>query len=126
MPSAKIGQGRGSKVSAPAPVKPEIQKAVPTIEVPALSLVELKEKTDNFGSKALIGEGSYGRVYFAQLDSGKDVAVKKLDTSSENDSNNEFLTQVFGHTIPFQSIGFFSLSLFPSSRCLLSTSLVCT
>ncbi|EYU36740.1 hypothetical protein ABFS82_14G295300 [Erythranthe guttata] len=86
------GHQRGSKTSAP--VKPEVQRAVPPIEVPSLSLEELKEKTENFGSKALIGEGSYGRVYFAQLSDGKEVAVKKLDVSSEPDSNVEFLTQV--------------------------------
>ncbi|KAJ1385832.1 Tyrosine-protein kinase, active site [Sesbania bispinosa] len=86
------GNSKGSKVSAP--VKPETQKAPPPIEVPALSLDELKEKTDNFGSKALIGEGSYGRVYYATLNDGKAVAVKKLDVSSEPESNNEFLTQV--------------------------------
>lgn len=50
--------------------------------------------TDNFGSKALIGEGSYGRVYYASLSNGKAVAVKKLDVSSEPDSNGDFLTQV--------------------------------
>ncbi|XP_051118208.1 PTI1-like tyrosine-protein kinase 1 [Andrographis paniculata] len=83
---------KGSKASAP--VKPEVQKSAPPIEVPALSLEELKEKTDNFGSKALIGEGSYGRVYYAHLENGKEVAVKKLDVSSEPDLNNEFLTQV--------------------------------
>ncbi|KAK7343235.1 hypothetical protein VNO77_11827 [Canavalia gladiata] len=86
------GNQKGSKVSAP--VKPEAQRAPPPIEVPALSLDELKEKTDNFGSKALIGEGSYGRVYYATLNNGKAVAVKKLDVSSEPESNNEFLTQV--------------------------------
>uniref|UniRef100_A0A5B7B0Y8 non-specific protein-tyrosine kinase n=2 Tax=Davidia involucrata TaxID=16924 RepID=A0A5B7B0Y8_DAVIN len=86
------GYQKGSKVSAP--VKSEVQKPVPPIEVPALSLDELKEKTDNFGSKALIGEGSYGRVYYANLDSGKAVAVKKLDVSAEPESNVEFLTQV--------------------------------
>lgn len=86
------GQQRGSKVSAP--VKSEPQKAAPPIEVPALSLDELKDKTDNFGSKALIGEGSYGRVYYANLDNGKAVAVKKLDVSSEPEPNVEFLTQV--------------------------------
>ncbi|KAH1140712.1 hypothetical protein AAZX31_10G280500 [Glycine max] len=86
------GNQKGSKVSAP--VKPETQKAPPPIEAPALSLDELKEKTDNFGSKALIGEGSYGRVYYATLNNGKAVAVKKLDVSSEPESNNEFLTQV--------------------------------
>nr|GEW45567.1 PTI1-like tyrosine-protein kinase 3 [Tanacetum cinerariifolium] len=77
------------------PVKTEVQKAVPPpMEVPALSLEELKEKTEDFGSKALIGEGSYGRVYFATLNNGKTVAVKKLDVSTEAESNNEFLTQV--------------------------------
>lgn len=75
-------------------MKAEVQKTAPPIEVPALSLEELKEKTDNFGSKALIGEGSYGRVYYANLDSGKAVAVKKLDVSSEPETDVEFLTQV--------------------------------
>lgn len=73
-----------------------MQKAAPPpIEVPELPLEELKEKTDNFGSKALIGEGSYGRVYYANLSTGKAVAVKKLDVSSEPETNNEFLTQVY-------------------------------
>ncbi|KAL3506709.1 hypothetical protein ACH5RR_032091 [Cinchona calisaya] len=85
------GHQRGSKVSAPVMSE---QKAIPPIQVPVLSLDELKEKTDNFGSKALIGEGSYGRVYYANLESGKAVAVKKLDVSSEPESNVEFLTQV--------------------------------
>jgi len=76
------------------PVKPEVQKPAQPIEVPALSVDELKEKTDNFGSKALIGEGSYGRVYYANLSNGKAVAVKKLDVSSEPESNPEFLAQV--------------------------------
>ncbi|EOY04971.1 Kinase superfamily protein isoform 2 [Theobroma cacao] len=86
------GHQKNSKVAAPA--KLEVQKSAPPIEVPALSLEELKEKTDNFGSKALIGEGSYGRVYYANLNNGKAVAVKKLDVSSEPESNVEFLTQV--------------------------------
>lgn len=86
------GNPKGSKVSAP--VRSEVQKTAPPIEVPELSLEELKEKTDNFGSKALIGEGSYGRVYYASLNNGKAVAVKKLDVSSEPETPVEFLTQV--------------------------------
>ncbi|MBA0684873.1 hypothetical protein Goari_026423 [Gossypium aridum] len=85
------GNQKNSKMAAPP--KAGVQKSAPPIEVPALSLEELKEKTDNFGSKALIGEGSYGRVYYANLDNGKAVAVKKLD-SSDAESNVEFLTQV--------------------------------
>ncbi|KAI4334745.1 hypothetical protein L6164_013457 [Bauhinia variegata] len=86
------GNQKGTRLSTP--VKPEAQKTPPPIEVPALSLDELKEKTDNFGSKALIGEGSYGRVYYATLNSGKAVALKKLDVSQEPETNVEFLTQV--------------------------------
>jgi len=41
-------------------------------------LEELKEKTDNFGSKSLVGEGSYGRVYYAVLSDGQHVAIKNL------------------------------------------------
>lgn len=59
-----------------------------------MSLDELKQETDNFGSKALIGEGSYGRVYYANLSNGKAVAVKKLDVSSEPETNVDFLNQV--------------------------------
>ncbi|XP_077211998.1 PTI1-like tyrosine-protein kinase 3 [Tasmannia lanceolata] len=86
------GNQRGSKLSALA--KSEPQKAPPPIEVPALSLDELKEKTDNFGSKSLIGEGSYGRVYYATLNNGKAVAIKKLDVSSEAESGVDFLSQL--------------------------------
>ncbi|GAB2294177.1 PTI1-like tyrosine-protein kinase 3 [Dionaea muscipula] len=83
---------KSSKV--PTLVNNDVQKSAPSIEVPALSLEELREKTDNFGSKALIGEGSYGRVYYAQFDNGKVLAIKKLDVALEPESNAEFLTQV--------------------------------
>ena len=48
--------------------------------------------TDNFGTKSLIGEGSYGRVYYGILKSGKAAAIKKLDSSKQPDQ--EFLAQV--------------------------------
>lgn len=53
---------------------------------------ELKEVTDNFGAQALIGEGSYGRVYRGLLKSGQVAAIKKLDSSKQPDQ--EFLAQV--------------------------------
>jgi pto-interacting protein 1 len=62
------------------------------ISAPAISIDELRESTDNFGAKALIGEGSYGRVYYATLHDGRAAAIKKLDASTQPD--NEFLTQV--------------------------------
>ncbi|PAN10701.1 hypothetical protein PAHAL_2G111700 [Panicum hallii] len=81
------------KSSKPPVSQPEPEISPPTIDVPELSLDDLKEKTDNFGSSALIGEGSYGRVYHATLDDGRQAAVKKLD-ASENEPNDEFLKQV--------------------------------
>lgn len=62
------------------------------IAVPAIPLDELKDIADNFGAKALIGEGSYGRVYRGVLASGQDAAIKKLDTSNQHE--NQFLAQV--------------------------------
>eukprot|EP00252_Welwitschia_mirabilis_P004110 TRINITY_DN142_c0_g2_i2.p1 TRINITY_DN142_c0_g2~~TRINITY_DN142_c0_g2_i2.p1 ORF type:complete len:251 (+),score=63.09 TRINITY_DN142_c0_g2_i2:436-1188(+) len=67
---------------------------IPPIEASCLSIEELKEATDNFGPKALIGEGSYGRVYYAVLSDGNAAAIKKLDASSQPDTNSEFLAQV--------------------------------
>nr|GME15061.1 PTI1-like tyrosine-protein kinase 1 isoform X1 [Ipomoea batatas] len=90
---AKNSDGRPRRSRVQAPAKPEVQKTIPVIEVPLYSLEKLKERTENFGSKALIGEGSYGRVYCASLDDGKAVAVKKLDMSSEPAPNTEFLIQ---------------------------------
>ncbi|KAK4479865.1 hypothetical protein RD792_015408 [Penstemon davidsonii] len=64
-----------------------------TAEHPVEEMVfsELKEKTDNFGLNALIGDGYYGRVYLAQLNNG-DVAAQRLDVSYKSD--HEFFTQV--------------------------------
>ncbi|WOK94534.1 hypothetical protein Cni_G03238 [Canna indica] len=85
------GMPKGSKYSVGS--KREPPKAPLSIEVPELSLDDLKQQTDNFGSKALIGEGSYGRVYLAVLD-GEQVAIKKLDSSSESEGSTDFLSQV--------------------------------
>ncbi|KAK4586336.1 hypothetical protein RGQ29_023480 [Quercus rubra] len=62
------------------------------IAVPAIPVEELKDITDNFGTKALIGEGSYGRVYHGVLNGGQTAAIKKLDSSKQPDQ--EFLAKV--------------------------------
>ncbi|XP_048138669.1 probable protein kinase At2g41970 [Rhodamnia argentea] len=69
------------------------QKVLP-IEVPALALGELNRLTGNFGAKALVGEGSYGRVFLAKLSNGQQAAVKKLDTSSSEEPDSEFEAQL--------------------------------
>ncbi|XVF52032.1 hypothetical protein PTKIN_Ptkin04bG0232800 [Pterospermum kingtungense] len=86
---SKHGYSLNAEEVAPF-IKPGMQKsAAPSIEGPEFSLDDLKEKTDNFGSKALIGKGSCGSVYGVKLNNGKTVAVKKLDIS-----NVEFMAQV--------------------------------
>ncbi|ONM31839.1 PTI1-like tyrosine-protein kinase 3 [Zea mays] len=79
-----------SRFPAPTPVI-STGRAQP-IAVPAIHLEELKEITKNFSSDALIGEGSYARVYFGVLKDGTKSAVKKLDSSKQPDQ--EFLVQV--------------------------------
>ncbi|GER25935.1 protein kinase superfamily protein [Striga asiatica] len=69
------------------------QKVLP-IEIPALSLDEINRRTGNFGTKAFIGEGSYGRVFYAKLSSGQEAAIKKLDTTSSPDPDSDFTAQL--------------------------------
>jgi pto-interacting protein 1 len=91
--SSLLFQGVRKGLKDSATVKAEPQDSALSIDIPVLSLDELIEKTDDFGATALIGEGSYGRVYYAVLDTGTKMAVKKLD-STENETSSEFLTQV--------------------------------
>ncbi|KAJ0088293.1 hypothetical protein Patl1_32929 [Pistacia atlantica] len=70
------------------------QKVLP-IEIPSVPLDELNRHTSNFGTKALIGEGSYGRVFYAKLNSGP-AAIKKLDTSSSEEPDSDFASQFQG------------------------------
>ncbi|KAH6802310.1 Protein kinase superfamily protein [Perilla frutescens var. frutescens] len=62
------------------------------IAVPSIPVDELKEVTSNFSTESLIGEGSYGRVYYGVLANGRAAAIKKLDASKQPD--DEFLAQV--------------------------------
>ncbi|XP_066308856.1 pto-interacting protein 1-like [Miscanthus floridulus] len=87
---AQVDNFGPSRPPAPAPVIPT-GRAQP-IAVPAIHLEELKEITKNFSSDALLGEGSYARVYFGVLKDGTKSAVKKLDSSKQPDQ--EFLVQV--------------------------------
>lgn len=75
-----------ARSGAPAKVLP--------IETPALSLDELNKLTGNFGSKTLVGEGSYGRVFRATLSSGQVAAIKKIDNSSSQEPDSDFAAQL--------------------------------
>jgi serine/threonine protein kinase len=65
------------------------------IDVPAMSLTELNRLTFNFGDRALVSEGSYGRVYRATLATGEAVAVKRFNNgSASGQSEAEFREQL--------------------------------
>lgn len=64
------------------------------IEVPAVPLAELNKLTNNFGDKALVGEGSYGRVYYATLGTEQQAAIKKLDPTVSQEPDSDFAAQV--------------------------------
>nr|KAJ0225525.1 hypothetical protein LSAT_V11C100016730 [Lactuca sativa] len=91
MANNAAGNNGGYRTTEAAP-KDTQAVAIQPIAVPTVQVDELKEITDNFGTKSLIGEGSYGRVYHGVLRSGQAAAIKKLDSSKQPDQ--EFLAQV--------------------------------
>lgn len=89
MDAGNRGGPRGPGAPRPGgPAKPV------SIDVPAIPFDELKKITNNFSDRALIGEGSYGRVYNATLSDGRAAVIKKLDTSASQDSDSDFAAQV--------------------------------
>lgn len=91
LPSYNAGNssyhGRHTAVTVPRPIN------LQPISVPSITVDELKSVTANFGSKSFLGEGAYGKVYRATLKMGREVAIKKLDSSKQPDQ--EFLSQVW-------------------------------
>ncbi|KAK6254299.1 hypothetical protein QUC31_016031 [Theobroma cacao] len=90
--SAHVGNTAGGYLVQEAVTRDTQSVTIQPIAVPKISVDELKEMTDNFGTKSLIGEGSHGRVYYGILKSGQAAAIKKLDSSKQPDQ--EFLAQV--------------------------------
>ncbi|KAK1263697.1 Protein STRUBBELIG-RECEPTOR FAMILY 6 [Acorus gramineus] len=66
-----------------------------SITATAYSVADLQMATGSFSIDNLIGEGSIGRVYRAQFDDGKVLAVKKINSSAFlHQSSEEFLEVV--------------------------------
>lgn len=63
--------------------KPTIVKKTITAppDLQSYSIADLQITTGSFSVDHLVGEGSFGRVYHAQFDDGKVLAVKKIDSS---------------------------------------------
>lgn len=62
--------------------KPPVKAPKAPIAATAYTVSALQQYTNSFGHENLIGEGSLGRVYRAELPDGKLLAVKKLGTSA--------------------------------------------
>ncbi|KAL8467989.1 hypothetical protein ACS0TY_031295 [Phlomoides rotata] len=63
--------------------------------VKSYTIASLQQYTNSFSQENLVGKGTIGTVYSAQLPNGKLLAVKKLDkTASVHSSDQEFLELV--------------------------------
>ncbi|WVZ55718.1 hypothetical protein U9M48_006343 [Paspalum notatum var. saurae] len=62
--------------------KPVAKKSNMTpIKATVYSVADLQMATDSFSFENLVGEGTFGRVYRAQFNNGKVLAIKKLDST---------------------------------------------
>ncbi|XP_019171528.1 PREDICTED: cysteine-rich receptor-like protein kinase 10 isoform X1 [Ipomoea nil] len=62
-------------------------------QLPHIDIKTIIEATDNFSDLNKLGEGGFGPVFKGKLPDGKEVAVKRLLTSSEQGSE-EFINEV--------------------------------
>ncbi|PKA65843.1 Protein strubbelig-receptor family 6 [Apostasia shenzhenica] len=76
--------------------KTSVKKAIiAPMTVTVYSVADLQMATNSFSVDNLLGEGSLGRVYRAQFNDGKVLAVKKINSSSlPNQSSNDFIEVV--------------------------------
>ncbi|KAG6499592.1 hypothetical protein ZIOFF_039382 [Zingiber officinale] len=63
-------------------------------ETPEGGQVEPEVEEPRRSDKALVGEGSYGRVFRATLKTEEEAAIKKLDPSASNEPDTEFAAQL--------------------------------
>ncbi|XP_076922000.1 putative protein kinase At2g41970 [Bidens hawaiensis] len=69
-------------------------KNTSSIDAPSFTLDELNKMTNNFGSESSIGEGTYCRVFYGKLNTGEEVVIKMLDTSSLSGSESDFIDKL--------------------------------
>ncbi|KAG0617373.1 hypothetical protein M758_5G185000 [Ceratodon purpureus] len=94
----------------PPVYKGDDQKAVEKVDTDKISAIaftvaELQAATNSFSEENLVGAGSLGQVYRAELPDGRVLAVKKLDTKAASmvENENDFLSVVEGLTKPQHS-----------------------
>lgn len=85
----------GEKVIVnPAATSKATERQVMTGSVKIYTVASLQQYTNSFSQENLIGEGTLGSVYRAELPDGKMLAVKKLDATAFKDQNDEQFLQL--------------------------------
>lgn len=80
-----LGKSKGSRGGA-------LTKGVRgSIDARAYTIAELQAATQSFDYENLIGDGTIGKVYKAELSNGEVLAVKKLDYSITREVHQDFL-----------------------------------
>ncbi|KAJ4717682.1 Strubbelig-receptor family protein [Melia azedarach] len=76
--------------------KPVVVKKTVTAptNVTLYSIADLQMATGSFNVENLLGEGTFGRVYRAQFDDGKVLAVKKIDSSALPSAMSDDFTEI--------------------------------
>ncbi|XP_037423871.1 uncharacterized protein LOC119288343 isoform X4 [Triticum dicoccoides] len=67
--------------------------AIKLQNITSLTLRVLQEITDNFSEKRKIGQGTYGKVYVAELENGKEIAVKVLYNNMPKIDDEQFQSE---------------------------------
>ncbi|WVZ57212.1 hypothetical protein U9M48_007622 [Paspalum notatum var. saurae] len=77
--------------------KPVTKKVnLSSIRATAYKVADLQIATESFSADNLVGEGSFGRVYRAQLSDQKVLAVKKINFSALPDHPSDFFVELVG------------------------------
>lgn len=75
--------------------KPATKKvSLSSIRATAYTVADLQVATESFSADNLVGEGSFGRVYRAQLSDQKVLAVKKINFSAIPDHPSDFFIKL--------------------------------
>ncbi|KAK2447204.1 protein STRUBBELIG-RECEPTOR FAMILY [Trifolium repens] len=84
----------GEKVIVNPAATTKTERQAMTSSVKMYTVASLQQYTNSFSQENLIGEGTLGSVYRAELPDGKLLAVKKLDATAFKDQNDEQFLQL--------------------------------
>ncbi|RDY03389.1 G-type lectin S-receptor-like serine/threonine-protein kinase, partial [Mucuna pruriens] len=73
--------------------KENIKRQLEDLDVPMFDLITITSATNNFSLNNKIGQGGFGPVYKGKLADGREIAVKRLSSSSRQ-GIAEFITEV--------------------------------